>query len=207
MDLIQEKVAAIHDRLREAGVLAGPLPVLSKRDATSIQTVVEDLYNVKIMTELTSHIGNNILAFIRREFNDCYISISNHEEITRCTQRYAVVKEMSHIIIDNPGTKYASADVDGIEDFLFASVNGTYATEAHAMFHVSEQLAYVVAAELLMPRCMQKEWTAIHNETDSHYKVAEFLRVPEKIVRFRFSEKYNYVYKALVDMYTNAQGE
>lgn len=173
MDIYEafRKIRIVQDEYRRYTPRPGPL--LSVDDLTQ---VVRDYSELDIIIRSVGFDHKYIWARLSRYDDKAYIDFSSG--LNTCQRRYAVVKELSQLVIDTEDsfTKDFAGLVAGLAEESLSSIDD----EAQQ----SEDLAHFAACEFLMPYEYRDRYIRelAKGETTA-YKVALHHRMPEVMVK------------------------
>jgi len=167
--------------------------VVASENTESIQSQMINYHKTQrqVTVEIRSiELSNKLLGYYRPycernkttgTYGDMHVIIPVRNDLNECWKRFIVTKELTHIIINPPGSKNVVEEIiDDIRSLtswapmtVGVGMNGGDAPLS------SEEAALYFAAELLVPYC--------HNDylVDSSvdpYHIADHFKVPEKLI-------------------------
>lgn len=153
--------------------------------------VVKEKYEVSISVSYVDFEGEYLRGMLER--SDKHVDIYIRESQIESWQRFIIVKEIGHIVIDEP-EDWAIDPVNTIDGVLLHSVLGSSKDdeENNAPPEVqSERLATVAAAELLFPYELRAAArTQLQNGEISMRRLALDFEIPDSVVSWILSDTY-----------------
>jgi len=119
-----------------------------------------------------------------------YARVQYNSSLNFCWQRFVLVKEMCHCLIDD-ATASRVSDMQNLMKLGQMLVAPTYASLEAFPPHESEHMAEIVAVETLFPIELRSHHKAAYDEgTVTDYQLALRYRIPEQYVRFAMLKNY-----------------
>ncbi|MER9683026.1 hypothetical protein NKJ23_27510 [Mesorhizobium sp. M0184] len=119
-----------------------------------------------------------------------YARVQYNSSLNFCWQRFVLVKEMCHCLIDDTAASRV-VDMENLMKLGQMLVAPTYASLEDFPPHVSEHMAEIVAVETLFPIELRSHHKAAYDDgTVTDYQLALRYRIPEQYVRFAMLKGY-----------------
>src|SRR6266850_925336 len=102
--------------------------------------------------------------------------ISYSVSFNRCWRRFIICKELTHLAIDTEERHFTKNPISLVQE-LINKVPAACDDDVH-----SEYLAYIGAAEMLLPWSLRNKMQEMMDQKKSDLEIANEFRAPEKVV-------------------------
>lgn len=178
----------VRDLFADIGLPTDPYPVQIKQHVIpALEKKLKPEFEgqaFKIHLEAKDWDRKNIVAMLVRYKTHAKVWY-HRSSLNLCYRRFAVCKELAHLLIDNAQEHFTSDPIALIQQLITNVPMDDAATDLG-----SEQFAALSAVEILIPWGHRKMLRGMLEDGATDREVAEKIRVPEKIVNFFFRSKF-----------------
>lgn len=174
-------------KLRESGASLRPINLVNELIPFLQEKLTEQNgKDFNIILEPKKWVGGQIFGALLRYAD--HVKILYSMDLNTCWRRFVVAKELSHLLFDS--TESYTTDPAELVTSLLSEIPLSDGPSAQA---TSEQLAAIMAIELLLPHQEREKIESLFNSGVSVRRIALDYRVPAKIVEAFLSAEYRNV--------------
>lgn len=171
--------------LRDAGWAAGEV-------RKGVIDAARELTGKTIDVEQVSTSGKVVHAYVKNYPHHAHIFVVESQNY--CWRRFLVAKELCHLLLSDD--KNSTSNVEEVEDLIGQLINGKFDSDPNPALLV-ENAAYIGAVELLLPQDIEPIADELFASGKDSLEVAISLKVPRRIVEFRYQGQGREVFHAI----------